>query len=143
MNTSPHSDSLPRIACLAALELENLAASRDSSTQYINSFIEIINSNMKIKEQDSEAISFSEIDPMTGYAVRKALVHSGEDIKIDTLHELASKIYARITKPLEDIAKSKHSDCDMEYLSDMCLRIAQVYSSMQLRQDDFDTHPFR
>lgn len=144
-------ESLPKVACLAALELEQLARHKTGDAQYISLFIDLIDNNMNLSgASDQQQVEFIAIDPLTGYAMKQVLSNlSGDSEKVRTLNDLISVISTHITTPLKNIANSVktggsgYQEKELQMLSDICLAISKSYSSLQNTTDDFDHHPFR
>lgn len=153
MEVSYTYESFPRVACLAALELEQLANEETSHLQYVQKFVELINHNMSINipnAQQQQNIDFASIDPLTGYAVNQALRSSIDNsIQLKNIEDLLSTIYKKITEPLRIVIESQnksekdYSKEDINALSSLCLAISKAYSSLQCNKDNFENHPFR
>ena len=148
METNEYYDSLPRIACLAALELEQLKANEDSPLEYVSKFVTMLNNNMNMEGSKSyKDLDFSTIDPLTGYAVRKALIITSQN-NIQNVEDFINSIAKHITEPLSELTKpcgteKKYTKEDIDTLGAICLSIAQVYSAFAHKNDKFENHPFR
>lgn len=146
------SESFARIACLAALELEQIAAKQKNDRKYIAKFVNYILSNMNFNENTSSYVYKQDVEPFsidisTAYAVNAALGNKKIDNNAEqNLNEFAEIIKERITDPLSKIMNEDFNALtyvSIQSLSDLCLSISKSYSSLECRFDVFDTHPYK
>lgn len=142
-NLSP--ESLARIACLAAIELEHFENKIETSANNILKFSDILSGNFSTSAPNAFCLS----DPLSAYAVARSF-NGDLSRKVKTVDELIKLISEHLTTPLKNVAEcvSEKKQCSynkesIQILSELCLKISELYSSFEDNNDDFELHPYR
>lgn len=142
------SESFARVACLAALELEQVALKQETNFEYTARFIDYITNNMNFKANaSSRDVELFSVDMSTAFAMNAALGHADNTTsKSQNLFDLITIIMKQITEPLNKIINGQmdgFTGDTIQELSTLCLNISRRYSSLEYRFDVFNDHPYK
>lgn len=151
MDHIKYSESFPQLACLAALELEELANNTNELNKpltYVQQFVDNISIHIHSDSQGQKGKQgMMPMDVPTLYAINSALplLRTSQSRKMD---DLMSQIQTALTNPLRSLGSGDYSKKDFSAdtirgLSALCLSISQHYSSLGRQIDFAEKHPFR